>query len=378
LLGLLPHALSGSDAAVTLEVFDDVAFDFQAGSPKSVLQVHHSTQGDRELLDTSAKTWRTLAIWAQEWKALEVGDTRVMTLVTTQRARPDSALEALTESKRDVERALATLVTIAEGANGASGTAADRAVFLELDSGERLAFLGNVTVADGALQATDVRARLVELLAPTHEHRFVESMVDLVEGWWWPKAVAALAENRSVRADEARVAIDEARRSLSDRALPILHLEDFDPGELPDLDPLRARFVLCLRAIAASGLRIAQAQDDYQRAFAHRSRWARRGLLGPQEYERYEDDLLSQWRIAVDRMLRVLQQDAASARLASAGHDLWDAIESDVRQPLRPETADGFIQRGSLHQLAEDERVAWHPTAARGILESRGRSEGAA
>jgi hypothetical protein len=369
LIELIPHALAGRDAAVTLEVFDDVAFDFGAGNPKSVFQVHHSLQSERELLDTSAKIWRTLAIWVGEWEALPVGETRVMTLLTTQRPRAGSGIEALTTTSRNLDHAFETLVAVA-AADGSAGTAADRETFLELAPTEQRALLDNVTIADGAVQATEVRARLVELLAPTHEHRFVESMADSLEGWWWPRVAAALTSDVEIRADEVRVAIDEARRSLSDRALPVLRLEDFQSGELPTLDPQSARFLLCLQAIKASSVRLDQALDDYRRAFAHRSRWARRGLLGPGEYERYEDDLFGQWLIASDRMLRTLPAEADSDALASAGHDLWDAMESDVRQPLRPETGDSFIQRGSLHQLAEDERLAWHPAAASSICEA--------
>jgi len=227
LLELIPYALAGRDAQVTLEVFDDVAFDFGAGLPRSVFQVHHSLRGDRELLDTSAKTWRTLAIWAGEWSALDATETRVMTLLTTQRARAGSGLEALTAAERNVDRAFATLTAVAGATDGAAGTADDRAAFLELVPAEQRALLENITVADGAIQATDVRARLIELLAPTHERRFIESMADSVEGWWWPRVAAALADGLAIRADDVRVAIDEARRSLSDRALPILRLEDF-------------------------------------------------------------------------------------------------------------------------------------------------------
>jgi hypothetical protein len=378
LLELIPHALAGHDAEATLEVFDDVAFDFGAGYAKSVLQVHHSLLSERELLDTSAKVWRTLAIWAGEWIALELDETHVMTLLTTQRARAGSGIEALTVAHRDVDHAFATLTAIAAATDSAEGTANDRAAFLSLASAEQRALLENVTVADGALQATEVRGRLVELLAPTHEQRFVESMADSVEGWWWPRVVAALAGGVAIRADDVRVAIDEARRSLSDRALPILRLEDFHGGELPPLDAENAQFLLCLQAIAASRVRLDQAFDDYRRAFAHRSRWARRGLLGPWEYERYEDDLFAQWLIASDRMLRKLSVGADADGLAFAGHDLWDAMESDVRQPLRPETGDSFIQRGSLHQLADDQRLAWHPTAAEAIRGALGRGETAA
>jgi hypothetical protein len=370
LLELTAHALVGRDAEATLEVFDDVAFDFGAGHPKSVLQVHHSVVSARELLDTSAKVWRTLAIWAGEWDALEATETRVMTLITTQRARAGTGIEALTAAHRNVDYAFTTLAAIAADSDGSSGTADDRAAFLKLTPAEQRALLDNVVVADGAVMGTEVRTRLVELLTPTHERRFIESMADSVEGWWWPRVTAALSDGMPVHADEVRVAVDEARRSHSDRALPILRLEDFQGDEFPALDLETARFLLCLKAIAASGIRLNQALDDYRRAFAHRSRWARRGLLGPGEYERYEDDLFGQWLIASDRMLRKLTEHSEAQALASAGHDLWDAMESEVRQPLRPETGDSFIQRGSLHQLADDERLAWHPTAAETIRDA--------
>jgi hypothetical protein len=161
-----------------------------------------------------------------------------------------------------------------------------------------------------------------------------------------------------------------ARRRSSDRALPILrrNRRSAPLTEFATLEVLEA----------ASGVRLDQALDDYRRTFAHRSRWARRGLLGPGEYERYEDDLLGQWLIASDRMLRKLPAEANADARASAGHDLWDVMESDVRQPLRPETGDSFIQRGSLHQLADDERLAWHPTAAETLRTAAGGEAGVA
>ncbi|MGN6373669.1 MAG: ABC-three component system protein [Solirubrobacteraceae bacterium] len=364
LLQLVPHALTNADVEVSLEVFDDVAFDFNAGPARSVFQVHHSLTSERELLDTSAKLWKTLAIWASEWNRLEPGESRLMTLLSTQRARAGTGLAALTLGNHAPEQALPTLVAVAEDPNGANGTAKDRAVFLTLGEVEQREMLRNVVVIDGAPPAVDMHERLQELLAPTHESRYVASMADAIEGWWWPQVALALTSGGSVHAADLRAAIDDARRSLSSTALPILRLEDFSAAELPSLDPAEARFLQCLYAIAASAARRTRAVDDYQRAFAHRSRWARRGLLGPREYERYEDDLHGQWVIACDRMLRTLSADADPKARTTAGHDLWDTMEADVRQPLRPGTSDGFIQRGSLHQLAEDQRLAWHPDAA--------------
>ena len=364
LLELVPHALSDADVNVSLEVFDDVSFDFDAGPARSVFQVHHSLVSERELLDTSTKVWRTLAIWAREWGRLEPGESRVMTLLSTQNARAGTGLAALTHESRNLKLALSTLVTVAEDPDGADGTADDRAAFLALSEIERHEMLRNVMVIDGAPSAVDMHECLKELLAPTHELRYIASMADAVEGWWWPRVAVALTSGGTVHAADLRAAIDDARRSLSSTALPILRLEDFSGDDLPSLDPADARFLRCLHAIAASAVRRSRAVDDYRRAFAHRSRWARRGLLGPSEYERYENDLLAQWVIACDRMLRALSENADADARATAGHDLWDTMEADVRQPLRPDTADSFIQRGSLHQLAEDERLAWHPDSA--------------
>jgi hypothetical protein len=364
LLEIVPHALANDDVAVSIEVFDDVAFQFDQGAPRAVIQVHHRLLSHRELTDTSAKVWNTLAIWAGEWEQLEAGESRVMTLLSTQHVRSGTGLAALTDAARDDAHALSTLVAVAEDPNGADGTRADRAAFLALGEVECAAMLSKVRVIDGAPPAVNVREQLEVLLAPSHEARYVASMADGVEGRWWPRVVAALASNGRIRADEVRSDIDEVRRSLSRTALPILRLEDFSAAELPGPDLDTALFLRCLHDIRASAARRAQAVDDYQRAFAHRSRWARRGLLGPGEYERYEDELFGQWVIACDRMLRTLTGGAGDEARATAGHDLWDALEVDVRKPLRTDTPDGFIQRGSLHQLAGDKRLAWHPDAA--------------
>jgi hypothetical protein len=364
LLGIVPHALANEDVAVSLEVFDDVAFQFDEGPPQAVIQVHHSILSDRELIDTSAKLWNTLAIWAGEWEQMDAGESRVMTLLTTQPARHGTGLAALTDLARDDDHALSTFVAVAEDPVGAAGTKNERAAFLALNEVERAAMLRNVRVIDGAPPAVDVRERLELLLSPSHETRYVPSMADGLEGRWWPRVVAALASNGQIRADEVRADIDEVRRSLSQTALPILRLEDFSASELPDPNLDAALFLRCLHTITVSAARLALAVDDYRRAFAHRSRWARRGLLGPGEFERYEDELFAQWVIACDRMLRTLEKDADETARAAAGHDLWDGLEADVRRPLRRDTLDGFIQRGSLHRLAEDQRLAWHPDAA--------------
>lgn len=148
---------------------------------------------------------------------------------------------------------------------------ADRAAFLKLASVEQRTLLNKVTVADGALQATEVRARLVELLAPTDEHRFIESMADSVEGScglaWPPRWQSPLT--RSVSRSTRRAA------RCWTKHCPFCASRESGNG-LPTLDPQTAPFPRRLQAIAASGVRLDQALDDYRRAFAHRSLGASR------------------------------------------------------------------------------------------------------
>jgi len=359
LLGSLPHALAGRDVITTIEVFDDVAFEFGDGSAREVLQVKHHQRSARDLIDTSADLWRTLGIWSDEWAA--AGDeVREMTLVTTQSCREGSAVEALTDRARDDDHALSRLRQIATDPDGAEGTKGDRERFMKLDPTEQEALIRRVRVADGQVDAGAIGDEIRVLLMPTHEERFVDSMRDGVEGWWLRRVVAHLRDGGPMSAEELRGAIDGVRRQLNDQSLPVLADEDFETGEMPVLDPQRVRFVVQLKLIGAANPRIEQAIVNYRRAFAHRSRWARRGLLGPDELDRYEDELVEEWEIRRDRIQRHLSADAGDDDLQRAGYDLWDEMEVEASLPLR-QLPNAFVQRGSLHQLADIERVGWHP-----------------
>lgn len=362
LLGLLDRLWTGEQVSVSLEVFDDVAFEFGSGSAREVLQLKHRPRSQRDLIDTSGDLWRTLAIWAQTWERVGAGERPRMRLVTTQTARTGSAVEKLTERAHDTIGARAALDAVASGP-GAAGTEKDRQVYLRLADDERLAMLEEVLVLDGALDAVAVDGRLRVALAPTHEARYVDAMLDLVRGWWQRRCVVHLrdgAQGDRVDADELRACVDDARRQLSDRTLPVLHFGDFGADELPDVDVNTATFVRQLELISAGAERRERAVADFRRASAHRSRWTRRGLLAPAELERYEGDLQDEWAVRRDIALRGTDADRDDASVAAAGHALWDAMEADARVPLRPELLSPFVQRGSLHQLADVQRIGWH------------------
>lgn len=367
LVKLLGYALAQKEASVRLEVLDDISLDHRPGNPPELIQVHQAS-GSRQLTDRSAKVWRTLAIWASQWSDAEVGESQILTLHSTQTAQDESGIAALTSIDRSVDHALEKLESVAADPNGATGTAADRQAFLQLGEGERRALLSAVTVIDGATQPVNVREELVQALMGTNEAQYIASMADVIEGWWWGRIPAALASKQPIYSDELRAQIDEARRLHSTQALPIFELSSFDPNDLPEFNSETARFVRCLLAIDATQRRRSGAAEDYRLNYAHRSRWARRGLVGVGEIGRFENNLQDRWLISSEKMLRDLADQGDESACARAGHDLWDEMEQANLPPLRRDTTSLFIQRGSFHQLVDDEKVAWHPDEVHKIV----------
>lgn len=287
-------------------------------------------------------------------------------------------MEALTDRARNDEAALARLREIAADPDAAKGTKDDRDRFLKLERHEQEALVRRIRVADAQVDAAAIGEELRALLMPTHEERFIDSMRDGVEGWWLRRVVTHLQSGEAISVEELRAVIDDLRRQLSDQSLPVLEDEDFETSELPDLAPERLRFVLQLKLIAASNQRIDRAIVNYRRAFAHRSRWACRGLIGPVELGRYEDRLCEEWEIRHERMRRGLSGDAGDDERRTAGHGLLDEMEVDADIPLRQQLPEVFVQRGSLHQLADVERVGWHPDFVDRLRELLGEEEAAA
>lgn len=363
LLKLVPYAMRHEEAYVQLEVLDDVSLGFSDNKPPQIVQVH-SEAADRPLTDKNPKVWKTLGIWSREFAHGDMGKSELV-LFSTQTAAEGSGVSLLRDNGRQPDQAATHLEEVATDAGGADTTAPDRSSFLELNEAQRRSLLARVVVVDSATSPLDMHHELVDVLMPTHEAQFVEDMAKAVEGWWWGRLPSALQDGTAIGSEELRAQIDSARRRLSDASLPLVRsLEDLEEQDLPEGDQEDDQFLACLDEIRASLQRRQIAVNDYRLAFAHRSRWTREGLVGLEEIGLYEDRLVGHWAIGCDGMLRHLDEEPDDDTKASAGHDLWDEMEAGGFPPIRAETVEPFIQKGSFHQLANDERVSWHPDAA--------------
>lgn len=119
-------------------------------------------------------------------------------------------------------------------------------------------------------------------------------------------------------------------------------------------------FVLQLEMIAVSKRRVASAVRDYYRAFEQRSRWLRNDLLNIGDIAQYERRLLEEWELTFEAVKDDLSRQSTEEIKQKAGRKVLEWAEH-MSLPIRPRVIEPFISRGSLHMLADDLRLGWHP-----------------
>jgi hypothetical protein len=136
-------------------------------------------------------------------------------------------------------------------------------------------------------------------------------------------------------------------------------------------------FVRQLELIAAGKQRIAAAIRDYYRAFEQRSRWVRNDLLLRGDVSQYERRLLEEWELVFEAMKDDLGESAAEDAKQKAARDVLKWAER-VLIPIRPRVIEPFVTRGSLHMLADETRLGWHPDFSDRLAELLGSKEAGA
>lgn len=283
LLELLRRSDERPDCAITLELHDDVAWE-QEGSPTELLQLKHHIRAGRGLGDKDVDIWRTIGAWMDTH---DVGDPEgpKLTIVTTQTARPNSAVAALRPSGRDVNRAL-ELLEVAAADSTAEVSAGWRRRFLDLDQVQRATFVARIYMLDAAPGIGDlddaIRRLLRWVLPRGHENTFL----GLLWSWWHAKVIGLLqGRRRHVNAVEVAVKIDELRDQFTRDNLPTLvQPEHFDLAEQATY--LDHCFVHQLRWVGTPPRLIQKAIIDYYRAYVQTALWVDDDLIGLDELGR--------------------------------------------------------------------------------------------
>ncbi|MES3084752.1 ABC-three component system protein [Sphingomonas faeni] len=346
--------------AISIEKFDDVAFDAR-GEPTQLIQTKHHLGKAGSLTDASVDLWKTIHIWAKRVATDIDSPFRVsFNLLTTALAPANSAASFLRIHDRNEREADKLLMEVAATSKSQENKAS-YAAYAGLLPSQRLNLLKAVVVLDRSPNIVDVRDEIARELYHAAPRDQVDHLTQRLEGWWFSIVIDALTGNGpssiAVLAIDQRV--DELREEFKRGALPI----DFGAVEPPaaviaELD--RRPFVRQLRQINVGTSRVEWAIRDYYRASEQRSRWAREDLLVDGELAKYERDLLEAWEPRHAALQDELTPTCPPAKRVQLGQGLFRWAEQEANYPLRS-VRDRFLTHGSFHILANRYVLGWHP-----------------
>jgi hypothetical protein len=354
----------GDDFLVSLETLDDVTFETKGGSPEELLQTKHHRNREAKLTDSSEDLWKTLRIWFESFDAKTIPLGTALHLLTTGKCPDGSAAAYLRpDAKRDVDAALKRLEAAAQASTSATN-APGYSLFLKTPLRDRQRLVDHIVILDGAPTITGLNDELKTEVFWVVERKHIDAFLDRLEGWWLRRCLKQLSSTASadrVLGVEIESQMSDLREQFKQDSLPIDDdLLTFDLDEATQIAHSNSTFVRQLEIIAAGKKRIAAAVRDYYRAFEQRSRWLRNDLVLIGDLTQYEHRLIQEWELVFEGVRDDLGADAAEEERQKAAREVLKWAER-TSLPIRPSVTEPFVSRGSLHMLADEARVGWHP-----------------
>lgn len=342
---------------MSLETLDDIVFDHGAEDRVELFQTKHHVDRSASLTDASTDVWKTLRNWIEDSPP-----TANLIMLTTAVAPDGSAMSYLRGgADRDVERSSRLLVTTARNSENQALKPAF-ATFLAVERPAEL--LERVVVIDGVPQVTDLNEALTLAVRKSAKLAHRAPLLQRLRGWWLEKVYdhltrIAAGEADRILSDELEATLLNISRSLRDDDLPI----DFYDMAAPTDDDVRdddRAFVHQLRLIALANARIRECIYDHNRAFAQRSLWQREKLIGAGELRGYERALVEEWKRHFLPETDEVDDDDDSSRCDRARKQLI-RMSSSTLPRIRPGVDATYVASGSLHMLADNLEIGWHP-----------------
>lgn len=122
----------------------------------------------------------------------------------------------------------------------------------------------------------------------------------------------------------------------------------------------KRQFVEQLRWIAFTAILLQKAMIDYYRAYTQSALWLEDNLVAFDELASFEADLKDEWERQFEYMKLKLPECADQTGQEQAGQDLFRLVTGNSSVRLRAYD-EPFFTHGTLHALADDGRVGWHP-----------------
>ena len=344
---------------LSIERFDDIAFEESAGLKQAIQLKHHGSAGD--LTDSSVDLWKTIGIWTSKCATNPQLPFEAQFLILTTGTAPDSSAAALLRPDRTPatsDTACELLLKAAVGSTNAT-TEGARKAFLALQPEIRKSLCAAIIVFDDAPNITDARDELEEMVVFAAAAENIATLMDYLEGWWFAEVVRMLTNPNSpgTAVSAIRTKIDELREAFKSGQLPMTEpVADATPEEAAAAD--KRTFVQQIRAVGISDTIVKLAIRDFYRASAQRSRWARENLLLDGEATRYDGELVDRWRRQFEANRDGLDTASEAAKMECGRKNFHWANQLQVSFRNRTEM---WLTAGSYQMLADRVQVGWHP-----------------
>ena len=343
---------------ISLEKFDDIAFD-KDGTPIQLIQTkHHTTPAS--LADSSTDLWRTLKAWldaiTNDYSLLDHTD---FVIITTATAPEDSAAKLIQqESYRD---ALQRLKAVANTSKNQTNSPFYKK-FNSFDDSVLLRLIKRIKIVSSASNIDELEKRIQKQIRIACKPEHTSMATERIEGWWLQECIKALCSPDPTITTQRQLhaKVYEITRQYGDDNLPIEFWE-LGKVEEAELAPKDRIFLEQLRLIQYKNKTLRIALQDYYRASVQRSSWLRQGLVYVDELDTYEHRLKDAWEHAFADMEEDLEDygNPTEEEKIKAGKDLYRRVmDKDIR--IRSGVNAGYVMQGTYHHLANKLKIGWH------------------
>ena len=347
-----------ANCQISIEKFDDVAFETD-NVAECLMQAKHHIEA-KSLTDKSPDIWKTLRVWMHQLQegVIQLSSTSLF-LITTAKADEGSAMSLLRSGSTAKDRVEARqLLKAAATASKSLETKPAREAFLKLSDEEIDAMLARVEVIDGHSNLTDTMDEIEgEMLIAAPDNVALASQY--LEGWWLSEIGMRLidASIPPISAQNIVKKANEIGKMFGEDSLPV-----DDPASLGvkpySKDDEAHVFVRQMRLVKAPDSTIKRGVNDFYRASAQRSKWARENLLIDGETQKYDDKLQDAWGRKFDEETASLDL-SDSEKCTEIGRTVffWASRQSHGFRNV----VETWITAGSLHGLSDRRLIGWHP-----------------
>ena len=343
---------------ISLEKFDDIAFD-RDGTPVQLIQVkHHTTPAS--LTDASTDLWRTLNVWidaiTNDFSLLDHTD---FVIITTSVAPDNSAAKMIQQQKyKDAYDRLKDVT------NDSSNQTNLRYYIRFKSVGESILFqlVKRIRIISSASDITDIEQNIQRQIRYSCKPEHVQPAIERIEGWWFQECIKALSSVNPIISTNRQLhaKVYEISRQYDDDNLPI-EFWDLDEVEEAELDPKDRIFLEQLRLLQYQSRTLRLALQDYYKASMQRSSWLRQGLVYANELVTYEHRLQDAWEHAFSDMEENLKDygNPTEIEKRKAGKALYSKMMGqDIR--IREGVYAAYVMLGTYHHLANSLTIGWH------------------